>query len=288
MATIARPYSGPERRSFDRRRGYDGVLRAEGARADGLRLSWAGIWGGVLMAVGTLLLLAALGVAVGITAVDPGQTQASTFGTGAGIWAGVSLLIALFLGGLVSTRAGFITDRTTGFFEGALVWVVSILLMGYLATSGMSMVASGAFRLIGGASQAVGTVMQGAGGAPNVDVSGSVDQMIQRLRDPKTAQQIAQATGMPATEVQASLSETAQRVENNRNNPAQAASEAKEGMSQLLDKAKSSGALQQKAEQIKPEASRAAWITFGALVLSLVAAVIGAMAGRRSGHPRAA
>lgn len=287
MATIARPYSGPERRSFDRRRGYDGVLR-EGARADGLRLSWAGIWGGVLMAVGTLLLLAALGVAVGITAVDPGQTQASTFGTGAGIWAGVSLLIALFLGGLVSTRAGFITDRTTGFFEGALVWVVSILLMGYLATSGMSMVASGAFRLIGGASQAVGTVMQGAGGAPNVDVSGSVDQMIQRLRDPKTAQQIAQATGMPATEVQASLSETAQRVENNRNNPAQAASEAKEGMSQLLDKAKSSGALQQKAEEIKPEASRAAWITFGALVLSLVAAVIGAMAGRRSGHPRAA
>lgn len=288
MATIARPYSGPERRSFDRRRGYDGVLRAEGARADGLRLSWAGIWGGVLMAVGTLLLLAALGVAVGITAVDPGQTQASTFGTGAGIWAGVSLLIALFLGGLVSTRAGFITDRTTGFFEGALVWVVSILLMGYLATSGMSMVASGAFRLIGGASQAVGTVMQGAGGAPNVDVSGSVDQMIQRLRDPKTAQQIAQATGMPATEVQASLSETAQRVENNRNNPAQAASEAKEGMSQLMDKAKSSGALQQKAEEIKPEASRAAWITFGALVLSLVAAVIGAMAGRRSGHPRAA
>jgi hypothetical protein len=220
--------------------------------------------------------------------VDPGQTQASTFGTGAGIWAGVSLLIALFLGGLVSTRAGFITDRTTGFFEGALVWVVSILLMGYLATSGMSMVASGAFRLIGGASQAVGTVMQGTGGAPNVDVSGSVDQMIQRLRDPKTAQQIAQATGMPAAEVQASLSETAQRVENNRNNPAQAASEAKEGMSQLMEKVKSSGALQQKAEEIKPEASRAAWITFGALVLSLVAAVIGAMAGRRSGHPRAA
>lgn len=287
MATIARPYSGPERRSFDRRRGYDGVLRAEGVRADGLRLSWAGIWGGVLMAVGTLLLLAALGVAVGITAVDPGQTQASTFGTGAGIWAGASLLIALFLGGLVSTRAGFITDRTTGFFEGALVWVVSILLMGYLATSGMSMVASGAFSLIGGASQAVGTVMQGAGGAPNVDVSGSVDQMIQRLRDPKTAQQIAQATGMPATEVQASLSETAQRVENNRNNPKQAALEAKEGMSQLMDKAKSSGALQQKAEQIQPGASRAAWITFGALVLSLVAAVIGAMAGRRSG-PRAA
>ena len=283
MATVAqRPYSGPERRAYDRRRGYAGAVPA-----DGLRLSWAGIWGGVLMAVGTLLLLAALGVAVGITAADPGQTQASTFGTGAGVWAGASLLVALFLGGLVSTRAGFITDRTTGFFEGALVWVVSILLMGYLATSGVSMVASGAFRLIGGASQAVGTVMQAAGGAPNVDVSGGVDQIIQRLRDPKTAQQIAQATGMPASEVQASLSETAQRVENNRNNPTQAAAEARQGMAQLMDEAKSSGALQQKAQEIQPEASRAAWITFGALVLSLVAAVIGAMAGRRPGHLRA-
>jgi hypothetical protein len=272
---------GPERRAYDRRHGFAGVMRA-----DGLRLSWAGIWGGVLMAVGTLLLLASLGVAVGITAADPGQTQASTFGTGAGIWAGVSLLVALFLGGLVSTRAGFITDRTTGFFEGALVWVVSILLMGYLATSGMTMVASGAFRLIGGASQAVGTVMQSAG-APNVDVSGSVDQIVQRLKDPKTAQQIAQVTGMPASEVQASLSETAQRVENNRDNPSQAATEARQGLAQLMDRAKSSGALQQKAEEIQPQASRAAWITFGALVLSLIAAVIGALAGRRPGYLRA-
>jgi hypothetical protein len=282
MATFTQgPYRGPERRAYDRRHGFAGVMRA-----DGLRLSWAGIWGGVLMAVGTLLLLASLGVAVGITAADPGQTQASTFGTGAGIWAGVSLLVALFLGGLVSTRAGFITDRTTGFFEGALVWVVSILLMGYLATSGMTMVASGAFRLIGGASQAVGTVMQSAG-APNVDVSGSVDQIVQRLKDPKTAQQIAQVTGMPASEVQASLSETAQRVENNRDNPSQAATEARQGLAQLMDRAKSSGALQQKAEEIQPQASRAAWITFGALVLSLIAAVIGALAGRRPGYLRA-
>jgi hypothetical protein len=39
--------------------------------------------------------------------------------------------------------------------------------------------------------------------------------------------------------------------------------------------------LQQKAEEVKPQASRAAWATFGALVLSLAAAVIGAAIGRR-------
>ena len=32
---------------------------------------------------------------------------------------------------------------------------------------------------------------------------------------------------------------------------------------------------------MKPQVTRAAWITFGALVLSLLAAVLGAMAGRR-------
>jgi hypothetical protein len=63
-----------------------------------------------------------------------------------------------------------------------------------------------------------------------------------------------------------------------------AAAEAKQGMAQLVQKAqeaRSSGALEQKAQEVKPAATRAAWITFGALLLSLLAAVIGAMLGRR-------
>jgi hypothetical protein len=82
--------------------------------------------------------------------------------------------------------------------------------------------------------------------------------------------------------VQATLSETAQRVEDNRSNPSRAAAEARNGIAQLMEKARSSGALQQKAEEVKPQATRAAWMTFGALLLSLLAAVIGAMAGRRN------
>jgi hypothetical protein len=246
---------------------------------EGAKVSWGGIFGGVLVAVGLLFLLTALGVAVGITAADPGQTQASTLGIGAGIWTGLSLLIALFVGGMVSTRIAAITDRTTGFFEGALVWVVSMLALLYLAGSGIGMLAGTATRLVGGATQAAASAMQGGGA--NIDMSGSVDQIVQRLQDPKTAQQIASATGMQQSEVQSSLGDTAQRVQQNRNDPTKAAAEAKAGMSQLMEKAKSSGALEQKAEEVKPTASRAAWLTFGALVLSLLAAVIGAMSGRR-------
>ncbi len=272
MAT-ATPYH--DRRANERRRNYPSVLSAEG-----MKVSWGGIFGGVLVAIGLLLLLTALGVAVGISAAEPGETEASTLGAGAGIWAGVSLLVALFVGGMVATRIGAIYDGATGFFEGALVWVVSILLMVYFAGSGVSMLAGGAFQMVGGATQAIGSVMQSGGGA-NVDMSGSVDQIIQRLKDPETARQIASATGMQQSEVQAILSETAQRVENSRDNPAQAAAEAKQGMAQLMEKARSSGALEHKAQEVQPQATRAAWITFGALVLSLLAAVLGAMIGRR-------
>ena len=254
---------------------YPAILQAEGKK-----VSWGGISGGVLVAVGVLLLLAALGMAIGISVAQPGESDAGSLGMGAGIWAGLSLLAALFIGGMVSTRIGAISDRTTGFFEGVLVWVVSILLMAYLAGSGVGMLAGGAFKMIGGATQAIGAVAA-PGGAANVDVSGGVDQIVQRLKDPATAQQIAAATGMERREVQATLNETAQRVEASRDNPTQAAAEARRGMAQLVDQAKSSGALQQKAEELKPHATRAAWITFGALLLSLLAAVLGAMSGRR-------
>jgi hypothetical protein len=201
---VANPYH--ERRSGERRRiAYPALFGAEG-----MRVSWGGIFGGVLVAVGLLLLLAALGVAVGITAVDPAQTQMNKLGVGAGIWAGVSLLLALFVGGLVSTRIGATFDGSTGFFSGFLVWIVSLLLVAYLAASGVSSLASGAFSLMGGPQQAVEQIGEKA------------QEMTQNLP-----------------------------------------------------------ALQQKAQEAKPQASRAAWITFGALLLSLAASLIGAMVGRR-------
>jgi hypothetical protein len=243
-----------------------------------MRVSWGGVFGGVLVALGFLLLMSALGVAVGITTAQPGETDAGALGAGAGVWAVLSLLLALFIVGWVSTRIGAIFDGTTGFFEGMLVWVVSVLLMLYFASSGIGMLAGGAFRLVGGAAQALGTMVQSRG-VP--ELSGSVEQMAQRLKDPKTAEQLAAATGLPRSEVEATLSETAQRVENNRNNPTQAAAEVRNAVAQLMKNAQASGALQRKAEEIKPAATRAAWITFGALVLSLAAAVFGAMAGRR-------
>jgi hypothetical protein len=250
MATYTEGF--PERRSRERRRDfYPAVLRG----IEGLRVSWGGVWGGVLVAMGMFLLLTALGIAIGRT-VEANGFSTELMGLIAGGWAALSLLASLFVGGVVSTRAGGVYDRTTGFFEGALVWVVSILLMFFFAVTGVSTVASGLFGLIGAP----------AGVAPpeRIDFArGDVDEILGRLRDTRMPQRISNATGIPENETQLILDEIARRVE--------AARQARSAPAEL---------------QPQP-ATRAAWMTFGALALSLGAAVAGAMVGRRTAVPRA-
>lgn len=241
----------------------------------GFKISWGGIWAGMLTVMGTLLVLTALGLAVGVSAVNPGQTQAGTFGTGAAIWSGISLLIALFVGGMAATRLGMVFDRAAGAFEGALVWVLSFLVLLWLASSGVQLVASGISSLFGGIGQTVGASLSNM---ENLS-SGDVQQILNRLNDPQTAQTIAAATGMSQQEVQTQLSEVSGRVEAARDNPQQAAAEVRQGTAQLMERARAQ--LPVMAERAQKGATKAAWITFIAIVISLIAAVAGAMLGRR-------
>ena len=41
---------------------------------EGMKVSWGGVFAGVLVAMGVSMLLAALGVAIGVSAVEPGET----------------------------------------------------------------------------------------------------------------------------------------------------------------------------------------------------------------------
>ncbi len=146
MASVLSENPFVERRAGERRRiAYPPLARVP---ADGMRVSWGGIWGGVLVAMGLLALLSALGVAVGASAFMHGGAQdADKLITGAGIWAAASLLVSLFIGGMVSTRIGAVYDRTTGFFEGALVWVMSLLLVIPLAGSGLGFMDGMSFEM---------------------------------------------------------------------------------------------------------------------------------------------
>jgi hypothetical protein len=251
---------------------------------EGFRISWGGVWAGVLTVLGTLLFLATLGLAIGVTAADPGEVDAGALGMGAAIWSALSLLVALFIGGMAAARLGMIFDKAAGAFEGALVWVLSFLVVLWLASSGVRLVASGISNVFGGVTQ---TISAATGGMNMDDMSsGGVDQILTRLRDPQTARIIASATGMSQQDASARMSSLAQRVEAARNNPEQATAEVRREMEGLMNQARQQ--LPATAERVQETAAKSAWWTFAAMLISLLAAIGGAMFGRRRAVERLA
>lgn len=126
----------------------------------GMKISWGGVFGGVLAGVGALLLLSSLGLAIGVSAADARNADADRIGTGAAIWTGLSLLISLFIGGWASTRLSMLWERTTAIFEGVLVWVLSLIIVLYLTASGVVLVASRDFGMTGQAAADAATQAQ--------------------------------------------------------------------------------------------------------------------------------
>lgn len=249
---------------------------------EGFRISWGGIWAGALTVLGTLLVLSTLGIAIGVTAAEPGEADVGALGTGAAIWSSLSLLIALFVGGMAATRLGMVFDKAAGAFEGALVWVVSFLVILWLASSGVRLVASGISDVFTGVTQTIGSA---AGGIDDLS-AGDVEQMLARLNDPQTASTIANTIGVSEQQVRSTLTSVATRVEAARDNPEQAAAEVRRGAQELMAQARAQ--LPAAAERLQEGASRTAWITFAAMLISLLAAVAGAMFGRRRAVARLA
>jgi hypothetical protein len=235
--------------------------------------------------LGVLILLSAFGLAVGVTTADLGTGQgtgAKGLGIGAGVWAMLSLLVALFIGGMVAARIGIVRDRLTATLHGALVWVLAMLGILYLAMSGVSLGASALFNVAGGVARGAGAaITSGAGSLADLS-SGDVNQILARLGDPTTISTVAAATGMSQEEARAMLGGIRQRVEAARNDPAQAAVAAREGVQQLA--ARATARAQAAAQAAQSYAATTSWATLGAMVLSLIAAVVGAGWGGRRGR----
>ena len=102
----------------------------------------------VAVVVVIFLLLTVLGLAIGVSAaeVGPGEDgNAKGLGIGAAVWSGLTLLVSLFVGGMVATRTGMVYDCAPGMIEGGLVWVLAVILLIYMAGSGIGMLASARF-----------------------------------------------------------------------------------------------------------------------------------------------
>jgi len=251
----------------------------------GPRVRWSGVMSGLFVAIGTLILLTALGLAIGITALgDPRMATSETasgLGIGAGIWTFITLLIAYFLGGMVSSQVTDRPDRTGAVIHGALVWVLFMLFLLWLMVSGISLGLTGLFGTVRTLAQSAGAVGMGAMAAGGDLTRGlgldDPNQILARLDDPNTATVLASATGMSNEEARAALSGLRSRVEAVKDDPARVAAEVRTFVGQYAERAQQRA--MEAAAVAQENAAVGSWVTFGVMVVTLIVAIVGAMMG---------
>ena len=132
------------------------------------RVRWGPIISGLMVALATQLILSALGVAVGATAISNSgapRTDLGDVSQAVGWWAILSLLISLFVGSWVMARACGPMNRSTALLNGAILWATTLALSAWLLTSGVS----GAFGLAASSAASVAGAALPQTGLPNVN-----------------------------------------------------------------------------------------------------------------------
>ena len=124
------------------------------------RISWAAIFGGVILAVTVQILLTLLGAGIGLGTIDVKSgtsPDASTLGIGAGLWWMITSLVALAVGGYVSAWLAGIETRWDGMLHGLVTWGIAAMLSLYLLTSAVGGILGGGFSALGSLVGAAGS-----------------------------------------------------------------------------------------------------------------------------------
>lgn len=108
------------------------AMAAPAASMPVAHISWSSIFAGLAIALVTQIVLSAIGGAIGLT-LGPGQAVT----TALGIWAAVSGLIALFLGGWIAARTAAFGSIGTGILHGILVWSLFFITAAVLGAAGV-------------------------------------------------------------------------------------------------------------------------------------------------------
>ena len=128
---------------------------------------WGPIFSGLVIAIGTQLVLSALGAAIGLSNIANSgapRSIAGNVGTGIGIWSIISLLISLGVGGWVTARACGPMNRSTALLNGAILWATTLTISSWLLANGVA----GTFGVVAAnAGAAINQAQQGGVNLPN-------------------------------------------------------------------------------------------------------------------------
>jgi hypothetical protein len=211
-----------------------------------LRMSWGAIFGGTVAALGVWLLLLTLGLALGLSSVEP-STPGSVRGAGlfTGIWSLISPLIALFVGGMVAARGAGVVTKLGGALHGLVMWGLTALAGIYLLMAVLGSVVGGIASVGKAAMGAAGTATAGAAQAA--------------ANNPEETQDVVNAAKQQADELR---------------QQAQAKAEELQARSGEVKEQVQAGAL-----KAADTSGKVLWGLFGALLLGLVSSVLGATVG---------
>ena len=211
------------------------------------RVRWAAIIAGVVTAFAVLLFLTTIGIALGLSALG-GDNDTSGWGTTAGIYGAITLLLAFFVGGWVAARAAAPSPESNGVFNGFLTGAAILLLLLWLATTAVT----GALGFF------AGTVTDIATAASNV--APAVTDAV----DPNQVGEVAPAVEEAAEDPDAAVTEVTEQVE------------------EVIPEDPGAVAAEVASEDVAP----AAWGTAIAMLLAVVASTLGGLVGQNQERDR--
>jgi hypothetical protein len=253
------------------------------AAANGMRrplfpaIRWGAVLAGVVVGVSIQLVLTLLGIATGLSTSSVSEGEGP--GMGPLIWAGLSMLIAAFIGGYVAARLTGLKRKADGLLHGVVSWAVTTLLFAALATSATGTMVNSIFTNVGfgartNAVQAgttpqtqsvLGMLKSQIGGNVSADSLKSLQDFIQ---DGQREQAVRHMTGSMGVE-QSRAETIVDQALILSGSPGQASQRGRAGADRAL------GA-----------ANKVAWAVFGAvafsLLLGIVGGVLGAVGARRT------
>jgi hypothetical protein len=272
-----------------------------------VKVSWGSIFAGTVTALGLWVLLYSLGLALGLSTINPQDaSSARSSGIFTGIWGLITPLIALFVGGMVAGRGAGAQTKMSGGIHGLVMWglttLVGLWMLGNLLSALAGGIASVGSTAVQAAGSAVSAGASQAGGLGQVarnfglDANDALRPINERLRaEGKPAVTAAQLEAATQDVVQTAVrqgrldrellvSSIAQNTNLSRQDAQEVASRVEAQFNAFQGQA--GQALSGAAQSVQTGALKAAdatgkafWGVFGALFLGLISAVLGGSVG---------
>lgn len=244
------------------------------------KMSWGAIFGGAVAAISIWAMLGALGLGLGLSPLNPMNPDVRAMGMFTGIWNLITPLVALFIGGFVASRGAGAVDRGGGALHGFVVWGLTTVLGAWLLVN-----------LVGGMLGGVATLGRTAteatrgGQSFGLDANDALAPINGRLhaegKPEITPDQLQKATNKitrDALRTGRVDHETLVRDISQSTNLSRAdAEDVANRVERQVDDAKNSVA--QGAAQAAKTTGDVMWGVFGALLLGLLAALLGGALG---------